>query len=520
MLNENDPSTSSETSSSSTTSVFAALGLGDDLCEALAKAGYVTPTPIQKKAIPHVLDGQDVLGCAQTGTGKTAAFALPILEDLLADDVGKGRREIQALVLAPTRELAAQIHESFVTYAAGADIRSAVVFGGVSKGPQAQKIRRGVDVLIATPGRLLDLMNDRVIDLRHVHFFVLDEADRMLDMGFIHDVRRIGQAVPKDRQTLLFSATMPKEIEELASRLLYKPVRLAVDPVSSTVEPIEQSVYHVDKGRKTDLLKHLLESGEIDRALVFTRTKHGANRLVQKLARVSIEAAAIHGNKSQSARETALRNFKSGKTRVVVATDLAARGIDVKGLSHVINYELPNEPETYVHRIGRTGRAGESGIALSLCAKEERPHLAAIERLTRRRFDVIETPEGLVAETGNDDRDRGPRNQGNRGGARSNQSRSGSGGGSRRPRGRRSGAGRSNNGRNGSGDATADRERAAELREGRPGNRRPSGQGGGRSRSSEPKRGDESRSSRGGRRPSNGGSSRRGNGDSRRPAQP
>lgn len=375
---------------------FEGLGLSRRLREA---TGYLHPTPIQREAIPHVLEGRDLLGCAQTGTGKTAAFALPILEHLLRSARGRGRREIQALVLAPTRELAAQIHESFVSYGAHADLRTSVVFGGVSKRPQVQALRRGLDVLVATPGRLLDLMGSGEVELRSVRFFVLDEADRMLDMGFVRDVQRIGRAIPSRRQTLLFSATMPREIAELANRLLRDPVRLAVDPVASTVEPIEQSVYFVDGNRKTDLLRGLLQAGEVDRALVFTRTKHGANRLVQKLARARIEAVAIHGNKSQSARESALRRFKKGQTRVVVATDIAARGIDVKGLSHVINFDLPNEPESYVHRIGRTGRAGESGVALSLCSPQERGQLAAIERLTRRRLVRQETPAGLVSET-------------------------------------------------------------------------------------------------------------------------
>ena len=422
---------------------FHLLGLDDRLCRALDSAGYQAPMPIQREAIPHILKGSDVLGCAQTGTGKTAAFALPILHQLLQRGADRGRREIQALVLAPTRELAAQIHESFEGYAANSSLRAAVVFGGVSKRPQMQILRRGIDVLVATPGRLLDLMNDGVIDLGCVRFFVLDEADRMLDMGFAPDVRRITRAVPERRQTLLFSATMPREIEALANRLLHEPVRLAVDPVSSTVEPIEQSVYFVDGRRKTDLLKALLEAGEVDRALVFTRTKHGANRLVQKLERVRIEAAAIHGNKSQGARERALRRFKSGETRIVVATDLAARGIDVKGLSHVINFDMPNEAETYVHRIGRTGRAGETGIALSLCAPEERAYLAAIERLTRRRLDRLDTPTGLATESAEEERGprparRGARPQARRqGGAR----RGASGNASAKGRSRRPGSG-------------------------------------------------------------------------------
>jgi len=376
---------------------FATLGLAPALCQALRSAGYREPTPIQRKAIPHVLAGRDVLGCAQTGTGKTAAFALPILHKLLAAPRAEGRPVIRALVLAPTRELASQIGESFRSYGAGGRLRHHVVFGGVGKYPQIDALRRGIDVLVATPGRLLDLMDDGYVALGHVEHFVLDEGDRMLDMGFIHDVRRIAGALPRERQTLLFSATLPMEIQQLAGRLLSEPVRVAVDPVASTGEPIAQSVYFVDGRRKLDLLLALLRGGEVDRALVFTRTKHGANRLAQQLERASVSVAAIHGNKSQPARERALESFKRGRTRVVVATDIAARGIDVKGLSHVINYDLPQDPESYVHRVGRTGRAGSSGIALTLCSSAERPLLSAIERLTRRPLARLATPAGLPA---------------------------------------------------------------------------------------------------------------------------
>jgi ATP-dependent RNA helicase RhlE len=368
------------------------------LRQAIGTAGYREPTPIQKQAIPHALEGRDVIGCAQTGTGKTAAYALPILHRLLSDPPPGRRPALRALVLAPTRELAAQIAESFRQYGARSRLRHQVVFGGVSKRPQAQALRRGVDVLVATPGRLIDLMGDGVVRLQQVRHVVLDEADRMLDMGFIHDVRRITAALPRPRQTLLFSATMPREIQQLADRILVDPVRVAVDPIASTVEPLEQSVYFVDARRKTDLLLKLLRDGDIDRALVFTRTKRGANRLAQKLERARVSTDAIHGNKSQAARERALEGFKRGRTRVVVATDVAARGIDVKGLSHVINFDLPNEPEAYVHRVGRTGRAGASGVALSLCAAAERPYLVAIERLTRRRLERLDVPAGFASE--------------------------------------------------------------------------------------------------------------------------
>ncbi|QQR90999.1 MAG: DEAD/DEAH box helicase [Myxococcales bacterium] len=376
---------------------FAALGLCETLQRNLDRAGYSVPTPIQKKAIPHVLQGKDLLGCAQTGTGKTAAFALPILQKIMQESRPAGPVAIQTLVLAPTRELAAQIGASFSTYAGRGGPISYVVFGGVSKHGQLQALRRGVEVLVATPGRLLDLMNDGVVKLDRVHTFVLDEADRMLDMGFIHDVRRITRALPSSRQTLLFSATMPAAIQELADRILRNPVQVAVDPVSSTRAPIEQSVHFVEKSKKTSLLIKLLGDKEIDRALVFTRTKHGANRVVRNLLHAKVGAAAIHGNKSQSARVRALEDFKAGRVRVVVATDIAARGIDIKDLSHVINFDLPNEPESYVHRVGRTGRAGASGIAISFCSDEERPYLRAIERLTKRDIAQRETPSGLMA---------------------------------------------------------------------------------------------------------------------------
>ena len=389
---------------------FLDLGLTTDLSETVHAAGYSQPTPIQAKAIPTVLTGRDVLGCAQTGTGKTAAFALPILQHLAARPPRGKRRPVRALILAPTRELAAQIGDNVGRYAAGTPLRHLVIFGGVGKHPQIGALRRGVDVLIATPGRLLDLMSEGAVSLDAVEHMVLDEADRMLDMGFLPDVRRILARLPEKRQTLLFSATLPKEIEKLARQFLIDPERIAVDPVSSTCEPIEQSVYMIDQKLKTALLIHLLQDGSIDRALIFTRTKHGANRLAQKLTRSGISASAIHGNKSQSAREKTLLGLRSGEIRVVVATDLASRGLDVKGLSHVVNFDLPNEPETYVHRVGRTGRAGESGIAVALCAQDEQPYLRDIERLIgkklQRRDDVAIEDLPRPAEIADDRRER------------------------------------------------------------------------------------------------------------------
>ena len=380
---------------------FEALDLDPELIAVLQTLGYTEPTPIQRDAIPHALEARDLLACAQTGTGKTAAFALPILDELLQIEPDGRRRPIRALVLAPTRELAAQIAESFRSYTPGGRIRCEVVFGGVGKRPQVTALRRGVDVLVATPGRLLDLMGDGDVDLSQVEMFVLDEADRMLDMGFIPDVRRITQALPRKRQTLLFSATQPREIRELASRLLHEPVEVAVDPVSSTVEPISQSVYFVDGPRKLGLLLTLLASDEIARALVFTRTKRRADRLARSLGREGVEAAAIHGDKSQSARVRTLEGFKRGSTRVLVATDVAARGIHVEDIDTVINFDIPSEPETYVHRVGRTGRAGASGTALSLCGSDERQQLASIERLTRRTIQKLEAPNALGSTRGN-----------------------------------------------------------------------------------------------------------------------
>lgn len=361
---------------------FADLQLIDPLLRAVRAEGYAEPSPIQSQAIPHVLAGQDLLGCAQTGTGKTAAFALPILQRL-AESRLQGARRLRAMVLAPTRELASQIGASFETYGRFTGLRQITIYGGVNQNPQVERLQRGADILVATPGRLIDLLNQGHVRLDTLEVLVLDEADRMLDMGFIHDVRRIIAKLPARRQTLMFSATMPDEIRSLADSILTTPVFVAVTPAATTVDTIEQSIYFVEKGDKPALLEHLLRDVTLDRVLVFTRTKHGANKVVRQLERARVSAEAIHGNKSQSARERALSNFKDGATRVLVATDLAARGIDVDDISHVINYDLPNEPESYVHRIGRTARAGAPGIAYSFCTTDERPYLVDIERLIR-----------------------------------------------------------------------------------------------------------------------------------------
>ena len=370
---------------------FETFGLRPEILRAVAEKNYTTPTPIQEKAIPYLLEGKDLLGCAQTGTGKTAAFALPILHRLQgAPWTGRGRRPIRVLVLTPTRELASQIAESFGAYGRHTGLKHAIVFGGVHQGPQAQALQRGIDILVATPGRLLDLMSQGLVNLRTVETFVLDEADRMLDMGFIHDIRRIIGQMPAKRQTLFFSATMPREIQGLADSILRDPVRVAVTPVATPAEAVEQRVHYVEKHDKIELLKHLLDDPSVKNALVFTRTKHGADGVTKQLARYKVRAEAIHGNKSQNAREKALAGFKRGLTKVLVATDIAARGLDIVDLSHVINFDLPNEPESYVHRIGRTGRAGASGTALSFCSYEERPFLAGIERLIRKHLQVAE----------------------------------------------------------------------------------------------------------------------------------
>jgi ATP-dependent RNA helicase RhlE len=367
---------------------FEELKLQDSLLRAVKAEGYSTPTPIQAQAIPHVLEGKDVLACAQTGTGKTAAFALPILQRLGAPPA-QGR-PVRCLVLTPTRELATQIGDSFATYGKNTLLRHTVIFGGVSQAAQVSALRRGVDVLVATPGRLLDLMKQRLVTFQGLEILVLDEADRMLDMGFIHDVKRIIAAIPKKRQTLFFSATMPPEIQELSSSILSEPVRIEVTPVATTAETVDQRIYFVGKEQKRSLLVHLLADPTMTRALVFTRTKSGANRITRHLEESGVSADVIHGNKSQNARERALESFKDGEVRVLVATDIAARGIDVDGISHVINFDLPNIPESYVHRIGRTGRAGARGIALSFCDSEERAYLRDIERTIRRTVPVVE----------------------------------------------------------------------------------------------------------------------------------
>ncbi len=359
---------------------FDDLALISPLLKAVKQAGYTSPSPIQQKAIPPVLEGKDLLGCAQTGTGKTAAFALPILQRLKMNEQ-KGKNKIRCLVLTPTRELALQIKESFDLYAKHVPLKSTVIFGGVSQRPQVALLKRGVDILVATPGRLNDLIAQGYIKLGDIEIFVLDEADRMLDMGFVNDVKRVIRHLPKERQTLFFSATMPKEIVSLANSLLKNPAKVFVTPPSTTVEKIEQYLYKVEKKNKKYLLAKLLENSDITSALVFTRTKHGADKVVRDLKRENVMAVAIHGNKSQTARQTALAQFKNGTARVMVATDIAARGIDIRQLSHVFNYDLPNIPETYVHRIGRTGRAGNEGIAISFCCAEEQEHLDGIEKL-------------------------------------------------------------------------------------------------------------------------------------------
>lgn len=368
---------------------FSALGLSAPLLRALSQAGYSSPTPIQQQAIPPVLQGRDLCGIAQTGTGKTAAFALPMLQRLAAAPDRPAARSCRALVLAPTRELASQIADSFRTYGTFLPLSIAVVFGGVAIGPQRQQLSRGVEVLVATPGRLLDLVDSGWLSLSRVQVLVLDEADRMLDLGFIPALRRIVKLLPRQRQTLLFSATMPKAIAALAEEYLTDPVEVAVAPAATTVERVEQSVVFVPSERKRGLLTSILRDPAFRRVLVFTRTKHGADRVVRHLGDSGIAAAAIHGNKSQPQRERALAAFRGGHARVLVATDIAARGIDVEGVSHVVNFELPNVPEDYVHRIGRTARAGASGIAIAFCSDEERPYLRDIEKLTRRPVRVL-----------------------------------------------------------------------------------------------------------------------------------
>ena len=372
-----------------TVTSFDELGLAEPLLRALKGTGYDTPTPIQTKAIPLLLDGFDLLGIAQTGTGKTAAFTLPLLQILAEDDERARPRSARALILAPTRELALQISDSIKTYGRHMRMRQAVIMGGVGQRPQVEALKRGVDILIATPGRLLDLINQRHVDLRHTEFLILDEADRMLDMGFINDVRKIVAMLPDERQTLLFSATMPREVEKLAREILFEPERIEIAARTVAVERIDQRVHHLDASRKASMLSELLSTPGFDRVLVFTRTKHGADKVVRHLARGGVMAEALHGNKSQGARQRALDNFRKGRARVLVATDIASRGIDVDDVTHVINYELPNVPESYVHRIGRTARAGAEGIAISFCDASERPQLRLIERLIKRPISVV-----------------------------------------------------------------------------------------------------------------------------------
>ena len=421
---------------------FASLGLAEPLLRAIEACGYTTPTPIQEQAIPPLLADRDVLGCAQTGTGKTAAFALPTLQHLAEEPwQGRGRRPIRALVLTPTRELAAQIGASFEKYGTALRLRHHVIFGGVGQRPQVQALNRGIDILVACPGRLLDLHGQGYVDLQHVEFFVLDEADRMLDMGFIHDVRRVLRVMPPNRQNLLFSATMPRAIVDLAGTFLHEPVQVEVSPEAPTVERIAQKVMFVAKADKRRLLADIIKHENVEQAIVFTRTKHGANRLVKMLDREGIEAMAIHGNKSQSARTRALDAFRSGRLSILVATDVASRGIDVDGVSHVFNYDLPNIPESYVHRIGRTGRAGREGKAIAFCDRDEGAYLRDIEKLIGLTIEVDDDHPWHAPDAVPSARPpRPPPPQ--RGGGRNHHRRGGGGGGNRgrggyRGRGRR-----------------------------------------------------------------------------------
>ena len=431
---------------------FTSLNLCQPLLDALDEIGYVSPTPIQAQAIPYLIEGRDIIGCAQTGTGKTAAFALPIL-DAMAKDPWVGSRRIRALMLCPTRELATQIHDNIEQYARHLDIRSMAMFGGVSQRPQENILRRGVDILVATPGRLLDLISQGYVDLSYVQFLVLDEADRMLDMGFIRDIRKILAQIPKNRQSLLFSATIPRSIVDLSRDMLYDPVSVSITPESATVEAIEQSLMFVMRSDKRGLLTYIIEEKRPDKVLVFSRTKHGCNRIVRQLGQDGIEALPIHGNKSQGARENALRRFRNGTLQVLVATDVASRGIDVSDISHVINLDLPNEPEVYVHRIGRTGRAGQAGITIAFCDENEGEYLRAIEKMIRQDIPVDENhpfhSEKARSRKGN----KAPKKQQNRGRGR-RQARNGKSDGKRSNgksnhqsnggrNGRRSGRGRS-----------------------------------------------------------------------------
>lgn len=368
---------------------FKELNISEPILKALETMNYSTPTPIQQQAIPVAIHGRDLLGIAQTGTGKTAAFAIPIIEQL-NNKKDNQRRKIKALILTPTRELAIQIEEAFAAYGKKSNLKHLVIFGGVNQNPQIERLKQGTDILIATPGRLLDLIHQKHICLSHIEHFVLDEADRMLDMGFIHDIKRLLPLLPKKKQTMLFSATMPQTIANISKAILYKPAKVEVAPVSSVVDTIDQQLYYVEKPQKMDLLINLLKENEKS-VLVFSRTKHGADRIARTLKKKEIGCEAIHGNKSQNARQQALNNFKSGKTRIIIATDIAARGIDINNLELVINYDLPDVAETYVHRIGRTGRAGKSGKALTFCTQEEKPMVRSIQRLTGKRLNVVQT---------------------------------------------------------------------------------------------------------------------------------
>ncbi|MFB6455010.1 DEAD/DEAH box helicase [Chitinophaga sp. Hz27] len=384
---------------------FEQLGLIKPILKAVEAQGYTTPTPIQQQSIPIVLQGRDLLGCAQTGTGKTAAFAIPIIQKLYKEDRGaQAYKHVRALILTPTRELASQIGDNFQSYSQFTDLKHDVIFGGVPQHKQVISLRNGTDILIATPGRLLDLMNQGYVYLSHLEVFVLDEADRMLDMGFVNDIKKIIKELPQERQTLFFSATMPPKISQLANSMLYKPEKVTVTPVSSTAERIEQGVYYVRKKDKQALLELILKNRDIKRTIVFTQTKHNADNIAKHLKRSGIRADALHGDKSQESREVTLTNFKGGGLRVLVATDIAARGIDVDSLEHVINFDLPNVPETYVHRIGRTGRAGHDGIALSFCDVNERGFLNNIGKLTKQPITVLRHP---FAEAANLEADRG-----------------------------------------------------------------------------------------------------------------
>ena len=413
--------------------VFSALI--EPLQRAVAEEGYTTPTPIQQQAIPHLLEGKDLLGCAQTGTGKTAAFTLPLLQEMSATNKRAQSKMPRALILSPTRELAAQIGDSIATYGRHLRVSHTVIFGGVGQNPQVKALQRGVDVVVATPGRLIDLMDQGYVSLDLIELFILDEADRMLDMGFLPAVRRIIAKLPKKRHSLFFSATMPPPVETLAMDLLRKPVKITIDPGRPTVERIDQKMMFVDKGNKNALLIDLIDAHDMDKVIVFSRTKHGANKVVEKLEEAGITAAAIHGNKSQTARTKALAGFKDGKIRALVATDIAARGIDVDGITHVVNYDLPEEPETYVHRIGRTARAGTDGDAVSFCSARERDWLRQIEKMIRKEvpvdLDHKYHSETARRATGSDARPEAKSRQGRR---RSGGGRSGSGGGRRRRR--------------------------------------------------------------------------------------